>query len=193
MGRRSYWIVTDSIGSEEIDKPVDVEPWAPGIVRNDIELAVVPLHPGFVLRSRTEQVVPGTLQRAVPHLNLIAPGEGRKGLQIGIVFVIAPQAVPQINGIVLVELVIETAGCQVRSRAERKHAAVLGELVDHKTIQRSRGRIHRQQTGKCGRTCVRREEDRWIWTVCDTRYRNPASQSLQTVENRSLSCAGSKD
>ena len=64
------------VGQEDI--PVkqtvagDVEPWAPGIVRNDVELVVRPLHPGLILRSRTEQLIPGTLHGAIPHPDLIA-------------------------------------------------------------------------------------------------------------------------
>ena len=51
--------------SQVVNKTWNLQPHFSRLVRNNVEALVIPLHPGLVLRCRTELAIPGGLQSVV--------------------------------------------------------------------------------------------------------------------------------
>ena len=121
-----------------------------GLVGDDVEIVVIPLQARFILQIRIEDVEPSGLQRVVKRVDGAAVGKAGKRGYVGAFFAIVAITVAKVGLVIVAELVVETAGSQIFSRAIRKKTAVVFEIIDEEGVRRICSGIERENTSKRG-------------------------------------------
>src|SRR5712691_1478601 len=135
----------------QIRKARNVKPHLPGLVGNHVEVVIVPLHTGFILRSGAEQMVPGGLERVVVVVDGASAREASKGLHIRTFFPVMAGPVIYRELVGFVEMVIKAAGGKVCSRRKIKQNSVVLKL-GHEDVTSGTSRIQGQTPAEYNRT-----------------------------------------